>query len=165
MDAFIHAWVEGRRAGCRPCTRWLDGVEKAGSARSLKLRDANVKCNGKEQWRNIVKVRIAVGVYIVWPRLPLTCNNEGVDSNVAKSVATWNLGRAGPITNWVKPPLMMTRALQKLLFLELHVIFTEFQEVPARVREWYWCVVFSLCLVRLLSEIGSTRFGIRKLFL
>ena len=34
--------VEGRRDKCRPCTRWLDGVEKARSVSSLELSDAKV---------------------------------------------------------------------------------------------------------------------------
>ena len=41
--------VEERRDIDRPYTRWVDGIRKARSAKSLKLYDANLICMGKKQ--------------------------------------------------------------------------------------------------------------------
>ena len=44
----------------RPCTRWLNGVEKACDARALELRDAKVMCMDREQGKDLVNGQIAV---------------------------------------------------------------------------------------------------------
>ena len=46
--------MEGRCDKGRPLTTRLDGVKKAGNARSLELRDTEVMCMDREQWREFV---------------------------------------------------------------------------------------------------------------
>ena len=46
--------MEGRRDRGRPCTRWLDVVEKVCYARLMELSNEEVMCMDKEQWRDCV---------------------------------------------------------------------------------------------------------------
>ena len=53
MSGEYESEVEGRDKR-KPCTRWLDRGKEAYNARSLDLREANVKCMDSEQWREFV---------------------------------------------------------------------------------------------------------------
>ena len=46
--------MEVKRTVGMPCSKLLDGVKKAYSARSLEFRDAKVMCVDREQWRYFV---------------------------------------------------------------------------------------------------------------
>ena len=93
----------------RPCTNWLDRVEKDCNASSLELRDAKVICMDRQQRRNFVHDAndcVNIRICKVWPRIPSTRTNEGVDTDVVASAATGSLGEVKPTTDCLKPPFI-----------------------------------------------------------
>ena len=83
------------------CTRWLDGVKKACSARLQELRDAEVSCMDREQWRVFVNgARVGVNVW---------CDREYLQH---KPVKEWTPIEAITVTRTLGGAALMTCVLQ-----------------------------------------------------